>query len=110
MVLASDVKEGATLQLDGKIYRVLEVVRHAGSGQMHGFIELKLKDLRYGHFANRHVKHADRLDGVDLVKRQMEYLYSDNDACYFMDPTSFEQVSIPRASVGPSERFMKEGM
>ena len=110
MVLGSDVKEGATLQLDGKIFRVLEVVRHAGSGQMHGFIEVKLKDLRYGHFADRHFKHADRVDNVDLVKRQMEYLYSDRDACYLMDPASFEQVSIPKASVGPSERFMKEGM
>ena len=45
MILASDVKEGMTLSLDNKLYRVLEVVRHAGSGQMHGFIELKIKDV-----------------------------------------------------------------
>lgn len=110
MALASDIKDGMALQLDGKIFKVLEVVRHSGSGQMHGFIELKLKDLRFGHFADRRFKHADKLDTVELAKRQMEYMYSDNDACYFMDPASFEQVSVPKHAIGQTEKFMIEGM
>jgi elongation factor P len=110
MILASDVKEGTALQLDGKIWKVLEVVRHAGSGQMHGFIELKLHDIRFGHFADRRFKHADHLDNIELRKRQMNYLYSDGEASYFMDPETFEQVSIPKAAVGTAEKFMKEGM
>lgn len=110
MVLASEVKEATALQLDGKIWKVLEVVHHAGSGQMHGFIELKLKDVRFGHFADRRFKHTEHLEDIELRKRQMEYLYSDNDASYFMDPETFEQVNIARAAIGTSEKFMKEGM
>jgi elongation factor P len=110
MVLASDVKEGTALQLDGKIWKVLEAVHHSGSGQMHGFIELKLHDIRFGHFGDRRFKHSDQLDDVDLHKRQMEYLYSDSEASYFMDPETFEQVSIPKATIGTTEKFMKEGM
>ena len=60
MILASDVKEGTALRLDGKIWKVLEVVHHAGSGQMHGFIELKLHDVQFGHFGDKRFKHADR--------------------------------------------------
>jgi elongation factor P len=110
MVLASDVKEGTALQLDGKIWKVLEAVHHSGSGQMHGFIELKLHDIRFGHFGDRRFKHSDQLDDVDLHRQQMEYLYSDSEASYFMDPESFEQVSIPKAVIGTTEKFMKEGM
>lgn len=110
MILASEVTDATALQLDGKIWKVLEVVRHTGSGQMHGFIELKLKDVRFGHFADRRFKHTDHLEDIELRKRQMEYLYSDNDASYFMDPETFEQVSIPKAAVGTPEKFMKEGM
>ena len=110
MALASDVKEGMALQLDGKIFKILEVVHHSGSGQMHGFIELRLKDMRFGHFADRRFKQSDKLETVDLAKRQMEYLYTDNDACYFMDPDSFEQVAIPKHAIGHTVRFMKEGM
>ena len=110
MVLASEVKAGTALQLDGKLYKVLEVVRHSGSGQMHGFIELKLHDVRFGHFADRRFKHSDKLDDVELLKRQMDFLYSDTEQCYFMDPETYEQVGIPRTSVGQIEKFMKEGM
>ena len=110
MALATDIKAGSALRLDGKLYRVLEVIRHAGSGQMHGFIELKLKDIQFGHFADRRFKHGDRLEEVDLAKRQMDFLYSDSEACYFMDPESFEQVAVSRPSVGAVEKFMTEGM
>jgi elongation factor P len=109
MVLTTDVKEGMTLKLDDRLYRVLEVVRHTGSGQMHGFIELKLKDIRFGHFSDRRFKQSDRVEEVSLAKRQMEYIYSDTDACYFMDPQTFEQVGVPRAAVGKAESLLKEG-
>ena len=110
MINASDVKAGMAIQLDEKLYKVLEAIRHAGSGQMHGFIELKLKDIEFGHFADRRFKHTDRLDDVELSKRQMDYIYSDPDTCYFMDPQSFEQVGISKAAIGEVEKFMQEGM
>jgi len=50
MTLVTDIKAGSTIKLDEKLYRVLEVVRHAGSGQMQGFIEFKLKDLEFRTF------------------------------------------------------------
>jgi len=109
MILASEIKEGTAIQLDGKLYKVLEVVRHAGSGQMHGFIELKLKDLRFGHFADRRFKHTDKLEDIELTKRQMEYIYSDADSHYFMDPETYIQVGVPKIALGQREKFLKEG-
>ncbi len=108
MILASEAKEGMAVSLDGKLYKVLEAVRHAGSGQMHGFIELKLKDIRFGHFADRRFKHSDRLETVELARRHMKYLYSDGEAAYFMDPSSYEQYSIPKKGIGESEKFLVE--
>lgn len=110
MVLASEVKAGTALQLDGKLYKVLEAIRHSGSGQMQGFIELKLYDVRFGHFAERRFKHTDKLEDVELRKRPMDFLYADNEQGYFMDPETFEQVSIPLRSIGTAVQFMKEGM
>lgn len=110
MILACDVKAGMALQLEGKLCKVLEVVHHAGSGQMHGFLELKLKDARTGHTAGRHVKQTDKLEEVELTKRQMDYSYSDASSFYFMDEETFELVNVPRAAIGPTEKFLREGM
>jgi elongation factor P len=109
MVLASEVKVGTVLQFEEKLYRVLEVIRHAGSGQMHGFIELKLLDLKFHHFADRRFKHSDKLDEIELTKKIMEYLYNDSDNFYFMDTVTFEQCTVPSSAVGNYGRFMKEG-
>lgn len=109
MVLVTEVKEGMTIRIDDRLFRILEVVRHTGSGQMHGFVELKLKELAFGHFSDRRFKQADRVDVVDLTKRQMEFIYADQEKCFFMDPATFEQVGVPRQSVGKIEKMLKEG-
>jgi len=109
MILVTDIKEGMTLKLDDRLYRVLEVVRHTGSGQMHGFVEVKLKDVRFGHFSDRHFRQADRVEEVALSKRQMEYIYADSESCYFMDPQTFEQVAVAKTAVGKAESLLKEG-
>jgi elongation factor P len=110
MINAPDVKTGMALLIDKKIYKVLDAVRHTGSGQMQGFVELKLKDMRFGHFVDRRFKNTERFEEVELIKRHMEFLYTDAEGCWFMDPNTFEQVSIPKASIGHLEKFMKEGM
>jgi elongation factor P len=104
MVLASELKEGMALQVDNKLYRVMEVVRHAGR-----FIELKLRDIRFGHIADKHVKQTDRLEEVEITRRQMDYLYADAEACFFMDPVTYEQVSVPNTAVGHIKKFLAEG-
>jgi elongation factor P len=109
VTLVSDVKQDMTLRIDGRLYRVLEIVRHAGSGQMHGFIELKLKEMQFNHFSDRRFKHSDKIEVVELKKRQMDYIFSDVDVCYFMDPETFEQVGVPKSSIGHIEKFLKEG-
>lgn len=109
MILVSETKEGTAIQLDGKIYKVLEVVRHAGSGQMHGFIELKLKDLRFGHFADRRFRATEKLEDVELTKRPMDFLYHDAENFYFMDPETFVQVPVATSAVGAIAKFLKEG-
>jgi elongation factor P len=110
MLLATEIKVGMTLKLDDRLYRVLEVIRHAGSGQMQGFIELKLKDLRFGHFSDRRFKTTDKLEEVELTKKVMEYIYSDAESAYFMDPQTYEQVGLSLKAIGEQQKFLKEGM
>jgi len=109
VVIASDIRAGMVLNLEGRLHKVLEVVRHAGAGQAHGFLEMKLKDVKFGHFSDRHCKLTDKFEEAEIVKRQMDFLYSDAGSFYFMDAESFEQVGIPKAAIGTVEKFLREG-
>lgn len=110
MLHASEAKAGQVIKLEERLYKILEVNRHAGSGQMQGFVGLKLKDIRFGHVSEKHFKHGDKLEEIGLVKRQMDFLYADPEQCYFMDPVSFEQIGISKEKIGEQEKFLIEGM
>ena len=40
----------------------------------------------------------------------MEYLYSDGAEFYFMNPDTFEQISLPKESIGPHEKFLQPNL
>jgi elongation factor P len=94
---------------EGKSYKVLAILHHAGSAQMHGFIELRLKDLRFGHISDKRIKQTEKLETVELTKRPMEYLYHDAEHLVFMDPESYEQVQVSNSAAGGNLKFLKEG-
>jgi elongation factor P len=111
MMFASDVKDGAVLSMNDGLHKVTEVIHHSGTGQMHGFILLKTKNVRTGHIHEQRFKSSDRLSDITLSKRQVDYIYHDDDTYYFMDPQTFEQFGVPRVSVGANiGRFLREGL
>lgn len=110
MLTVSDVKEGAVLRREDRIFRVTKVVRHAGSGQMVSFVALTLKDVRSGHMTEARLKPTDRVETAELDKRALEFLYKDAETFHFMDPETFEQYDVPERNIGAAGRFLKEGM
>ncbi len=110
MILVNELKAGSTIRLEDKLFRVLDVVRHAGSGQMHGFMELKLKELPAGHITEKRLKMNDKVDEVELLKRQMEYIYTTGDEFVFMDSVTYEQIPVHKKNIETDIRFLKEGI
>lgn len=110
MVHASDIKEGMTLHIDDRLYKVLEVIRHGGSGKMQGYVEFKVLDLAFGHVTDKKFKFGDKVEEVDVTRRQMDFLYADDSGFVFMDPDSFEQYPVAKQSLGDRAAFLREGM
>ena len=110
MVIASELKEGTAIRIDRHIYRVLEVESKAGAAKLGGVVKTKLSDVKSGRMWEPHFRPQERLEDLELDRRMMEFLFSDEDNCTFMDPQSFEQMEVPLALVGPAEKFLQPGM
>ncbi len=110
MLLVTELKAGSTIRLEDKLYRVMEVTRHAGTGQMQGFMELKLKELPSGHITDKRLKMNEKVEEVELSKRYMEYIYTSGDELFFMDSENYEQVPVHKTRIETDERFLKEGI
>ncbi len=110
MVLASQLREGMAVRIEGQVYKVLECEVKAGAGQQGGTVKTKLRNAGSGRLWEPHFRPDERLEDLELERQTMEFLFAASDSCTFMNPDTFEQVELPRAVIGPAERFLQEGV
>jgi elongation factor P len=109
MVLASDLQFGMALEIEGQIYKVLEVEARAGAAKLGGVVKTKLINVRSGRMWEPHFRLQERLQDLELERRPMQFLYAESDLCTFMDPDSFEQIAVPSAILGNFQSYLQPG-
>lgn len=110
MIVATELRGGMVLRIEGQIYRVIEAESKAGTAKLGGVVKAKIINLRNGHVLEPHLRPQERLEDLQLERRVMEFLYSEGESCVFMRPDTFEQVEIPSAVLGLATHFLKAGM
>jgi elongation factor P len=110
MIAAADLRDGMVIKIEGELYRVIEAEYHAGGGQFGGMMFAKARNLRTGHIKEWRFHPDEKLEDVILERQEMEYLYTDGEDFYFMNPETFEQISLPREAIGHRERFLQPNM
>jgi elongation factor P len=110
MVVASELKEGEVIRIEGQIYRVLAVESKAGAAKLGGVVKTKLSNMRSGRMWEPHFRPLERLEDLQLERYNMEFIFSVGDTCTFMRPDTFEQVEVPNALLGLAAKFMQPGM
>jgi len=109
MVNVNDLKVGMTIQMDGNIYTVLEL-GHVKPGKGAAFVTAKLKNLRSGAIIEERFNAGIKIETARIERRDMQYLYSDEDLYYFMDNESYEQIPLNKEQIGDALKFIKENM
>lgn len=91
------------------LLRILEL-QHVTPGNLRGFVRVKLRNIRNGSSSDQKLRSEDTLDRATLEQRDMQYLYKDGDAYWFMDTTSYEQVYLAGDMLGDSMNYIKPEM
>jgi elongation factor P len=110
MVIASELKPGIFLRVEGEIYKVLEAESKAGSAKLNGVVKTKLCNVTTRRLWEPHFRPQERLEDLEVGRHLMEFLFGDGEACTFMDPDTFEQITVPSAILGPAYAFLQSGM
>jgi elongation factor P len=110
MIIASDLRPGMVIRIEGEIYKVLEVEAKAGAAKMGGVVKAKLSNVRSARLWEPHFRPQERLEDLDLERHMMEFLFAEGDSCTFMNPDTYEQIEIPNAVLGLGQKFLQSGM
>lgn len=109
MVIASELREGMVVCIEGQAYKVLEVESKAGAAKMGGVVKTKLINVKSSRLWEPHFRPQEKLEDLELERRTMEFLYAAGDSCTFMRPDTYDQIEIPATVLGPATRFLKPG-
>lgn len=109
MISAGDFRNGITFELDGQVMQVVEF-QHVKPGKGAAFVRTKIRNVITGGVVERTFSPTDKFPPAHVERKEMEYLYSDGELYYFMDPESFEQVPLDGKVLGDDFRFVKENM
>jgi elongation factor P len=110
MVAASQLRAAMAVRFEGQPYRVLFAEYHPGQGKMVGQTHARLKNLSTGSLWEHSFRPDLKLEELDVEKQPMDYLYDDGGDCYFMNPGTFEQIAIPRETIGPQAALLQPEM
>src|SRR5204862_2937024 len=76
-------------------------------GKGGAFVRTKLKSLGSGSAVDRTCRAGEKSERVRTETKSMQYLYDAGDEVIFMDEESYEQMSLPRASVEDALPFLQ---
>ena len=103
---AIDVRPGNGVKMDGKLWVVVNY-EFRNPGNLRSFVNLKFKNIQSGTHVEKRCQPSEDLETVDLDRRAMEYLYSDNTGATFMDSETFDQLVIPEDVLGNAMQYLK---
>ncbi len=107
MASSNDIKNGSVLNLDGNLWSVIEF-QHVKPGKGGAFVRTKLKNVLSGKVVDKTFNAGAKVDFETVDRRDMQYLYSDGEDFIFMDPSTFDQVTIPAAVMGDATDYLLE--
>src|SRR5881227_728169 len=102
---ASDIRRGQAVIVDGKLF-VVTNADHNTPGNLRAKVQFKLRDVSKGTIMDKRVGATD-IQTATLDRRNVEYLYSDNEGHVLMDLETYDQNTIPKEVFGDDILYLK---
>ena len=107
MISTAELKKGATIEMDGKLWSIMDY-SHIKTGRGSAQVKIKLRDVRSGSIIEHTVQSGTKFNRARVERREMQYLYADDQLHYFMNTENYEQIPVGAEKVGDANKYLKE--
>ncbi|MFW5981208.1 MAG: elongation factor P [bacterium] len=109
MISTSDFNKGLTIELDGKVYQIVDF-QHSKMGRGGALVKTKLRDLENGGIMEKTFRGNEKVARAMVDQREKQFLYRDGDDYIFMDTETYEQIALSEEQLGDKVNFLQENM
>jgi len=108
-IIASSVRKGNVLEVNGKLCVVMKAENiHPGKGTP--VTHLDMRRISDGVKITERYRTTDQVERAYLEDKTYNYLYEDDMGYNFMEPETFEQISVPKEILGDGAVYLQENM
>src|ERR1700749_185765 len=102
---ATQMRPGMIIKHNDILHLVFKV-EHRTPGNLRAFIQAKLRNLKSGAMFEHRFRSGDAIERVVVDEISMEFLYSDGDDYYFMNPVDYEQTVLKGSTLGDAVEYL----
>lgn len=111
MPKASELKRGNVVEIKGDPYVVKKIESRSPSSRgAQTIYKLRFRNAKTGQKLDESCKADDVFTSVDLIKRQVQYLYQDGDMYTFMDIEDYSQYTLGKGELEDSLDYLTDGL
>ena len=108
-ITAIEIKPGMIIEHKNDYWNVLKT-QHVKPGKGGAFNQVELKSVIKGTKLNERFRSNETVEKAEVEEKKFNFLYSDENDCYFMDNISFEQISMSKNLVEEKFKLLKENL
>ena len=107
-VIASSLRKGNVVDIAGKLYVVLTANNiHPGKGTP--VTQLDLRRISDGVKISERYRTTEQVERAFVDERTHSFLYGDGDGYHFMNPETYDQVTVPPEVIGDQSAYLTDG-
>jgi elongation factor P len=107
VISTGELRKGATIELDGKLLAIMDY-NHIKMGRGSAQVRIKLRDVRSGAITEQTFQAGTKFPRARVERRQMQFLYRDDQFYTFMNTETFDQIPVSADKVGDADKYLKE--
>ena len=108
-VAASSLRKGFVVDMDGKLYVVLNVENiHPGKGTP--VTQLNMRRISDGVKVSERYRTTEQVERAFVDQRDHTFLYKDGEGYHFMNPESYDQLVASEEVIGDLGAYLQENM
>ena len=106
---AGEIRVGMLLEFKNDLWQVLKT-QHVKPGKGGAFAQVEMKSFGKNTKLNERFRSSETVEKASLDESSYNYLYSDENSYFFMDPKTFEQTEIKKDIVGEKGKLLTENL
>lgn len=108
-VIASSIRKGNIVEIDGKLYAVLSAESFF-PGKGTPTTQIDMRRLSDGVKTTQRFRTTEQVERAYVEDTEHSFLYKDGNDYVFMNPETYDQITVPGDVIGDQAVYLQEGM